>query len=80
MLLALTTTVVLGAGVWFLSRAKRLLEADQPQPGEEPLGSHAKFLAENWGLIERTALEHGMTADELADVRRKVFASEESTA
>ena len=73
LLLLLTTTLILGVGVMFLSRMKRMAEELPKLGAQANADDERKFLAENWTLVEKTALEHGMSADELAELRRKVF-------
>jgi len=73
LLLLMTTTLILGVGLVFLQRVKRMAEASKLPQRDEGSGDERKFLAENWNLVEKTALEHGMTPDELANVRRRVF-------
>jgi hypothetical protein len=74
LLLLMTTTLILGVGLLFLSRLKRMAEDSRIVLTDEGSSDdERKFLAENWKLVEKTALEHGMSADELARVRRNVF-------
>jgi hypothetical protein len=71
LLIMLVTSVVSVVGILVVGRARK-----QRATEGEGLASRAvtqRFLAENWGMVEKTARDSGMSEDEISHVRAKVL-------
>ena len=76
LLLLLLTTTVLVVAAWALVRfARKPLHRDRRADDADGPGAERSFLVNNWAHVEETALNHGMTPEEVAEVRKKLFAS-----
>jgi hypothetical protein len=78
LLLSLTTTVILVTMLVVVVRARKGLERIERTTRNVASGgadreTERRYLAANWSLVERAARQSGMTEDELADVKRKLF-------
>jgi hypothetical protein len=75
LLLLLTLSALLVVGLAFLYRLRRPGDGEATSSRDEARAQR-KYLVSNWEMVERAARESGMTAEELDEVRRKIFAAE----
>jgi hypothetical protein len=68
-LLVVAVAVVAAVGLTML---RHRLRSGGPS-GVDVAASQRRYLAENWSEVEAAALRSGMTADELATVRRNLL-------